>query len=64
MQDTIRTALGANAIGDVGQETVRPSGDVGVRLTFPLKFSLDVSVTFSSALVCPMFRSRPVADIE
>jgi hypothetical protein len=64
VQDAIRTALADNAIGVVGQETVRPSGDVGVRLTLPLKFSLDVSVTFSNALVWPMFKSRPAADIE
>ncbi len=63
-QDTIRTALAANAIGDVGQETVRPSGVVGVKLTVPLKFSLDVSVTFSTALVWPTFKSRSAADIE
>ncbi len=64
MQDTILTALAVNAIADVGQETVRPNGEVGVRLTLPLKFSLDVNVTFSTALVWPTFRSRPVADIE
>jgi hypothetical protein len=64
MQDTIRTALAANAIGDVGQETVSPSGEVGVRVTLPLKFSLDANVTFSTALVWPTFRSRPAADIE
>ena len=64
VQDTIRTELADNAIGDVGQETVRPSGEVEVILTFPLKFSLDVSVTFTTALVWPTFKSRPVADIE
>jgi len=64
VQDTIRTALAANAIGDAGQETVNPSGEVGARLTLPLKFSLDVSVTFSNALVWPTFKSRPAADIE
>jgi len=64
VQDTIRTALAAKATGDVGQETVKPSGEVGVSVTLPLKFSLDVSVTFTDALVWPTFKSRPAADIE
>jgi hypothetical protein len=64
VQDTILTALAVNAIGDVGQETVSPSGAVGVKVTVPLKLSLEVSVTFSTALVWPTFRSRPAADIE
>ena len=63
-QDTIRTALAAKAMGDVGQETVNPGAEVGVRVTLPLKFSLDVSVTFTNALFWPTFKSRPAADIE
>ena len=64
VQDTIRTALAAKATGEVGQETVKPGGEVGVRVTLPLKFNLDVNVTFTNALVWPMFKSRPAADIE
>jgi len=63
-QDTTRTALAAKATGEVGQETVKPSGDVGVRVMLPLKFSLDVNVTFTNALFWPTFKSRPIADIE
>ncbi len=63
VQDTIRTAFAPNAMSDVGQETVKPEGRVGVKLTFPLKFSLDVNVTFTTALVWPRFKSRPEADI-
>ena len=50
VQDTIRTALAAKATGEVGQKTVKPSGDDGVRVMLPLKFSLDVNVTFTNAL--------------
>lgn len=64
VQETIRTALAARGTGGGGHETVKPRGDVAVRVTVPLKFSLDVSVTFSTAFVWPMFRSRPRVDIE
>jgi hypothetical protein len=64
VQGTIRTPFAPRAMGDAGQESVKPDGEVAVRLTFPLKFSLDVNVTFTTALVWPRFKSRPEAEIE
>jgi hypothetical protein len=53
----VTVRLDERITGETGQETDRPAGDAApLRLTFPLKLLMLVSVTVMVTPVCPRFR--------